>query len=639
MFSLKEFEQTRAALRDKVQVTPLLFSDALSARTGQQVYLKAENFQRTHSFKIRAAYGGLLAKLAEARQHGVVTGSSGNFAQAIAYVGQELGVRVTVVMLERSAPNKVEAARRYGAEIVFCENDFAVRTATVERLSREQGKVIVPSFDGEGTIRGNGTLGFELLEQLPAAEVVLVPVSGGGLVAGVSAVLKQSGWRGRIYGVQPEVNPSLKVSLERGEPTLPAGTRVLEVFVTARGVAYVDLSKEAATPTGRGSDDELITVYSVVNSLTSNFPAVKRVQIVIEAMLQSPYFLYRVELSPAGTRLSGYELASRLSLLLRNTTPDDALLDAAAGGQLDSEQGLVAVATQMLSNTAATEVLEAFHTELFGLHRYGSILKNTTLFPTYSEALNETLLQADQLFFQHVFENGGGLRAILTSNVAYVNQATAGFYGISAPSAELMQVTLDGSRPGFLTRLGFLAYNATLRDPDPIHRGVDINNRILCNTLEPPAGEIPPLPEFVPGQTNRERVEAHTGEGFCGGCHAQIINPLGFALEGFDAMGQARSTDNGKPVNTTGEYAFSDGVKTFTGIADLAALLGESQQAHGCYAANLSEYALARDLAGGDAELVSELQEMSLEQDLSIKDVLTKMVQSSLFVNAKGGTP
>jgi len=235
MFSLKEFEQTRTALRDKVRVTPLLFSDALSTRTGQQVYLKAENFQRTHSFKIRAAYGGLLAKLAEARQHGVVTGSSGNFAQAIAYVGQELGVRVTVVMLERSAPNKVEAARRYGAEIVFCENDFAVRTATVERLSREQGKAIVPSFDGEGTIRGNGTLGFELLEQLPAAEVVLVPVSGGGLVAGVSAVLKQSSWRGRIYGVQPEVNPSLKVSLERGEPTtVPNAATVADGLVANR---------------------------------------------------------------------------------------------------------------------------------------------------------------------------------------------------------------------------------------------------------------------------------------------------------------------------------------------------------------------------------------------------------------------
>lgn len=219
MFSLAEFEQTRAALREKVRVTPLIYSEALSRASGHEVYLKAENLQLTHSFKIRAAYGGLLPKLDEARRSGLVTGSSGNFAQAIAYAGRELGVRVTVVMLERSAPNKVEAARRLGAEIVFCENDFSVRTATVERLMREQGKVLVHSFDDEGTIRGNGTLGFELAEQLPDADAVLVPISGGGLVAGVAAVLKQSGARARIYGVQPEVNASMKVSLAKGEPT------------------------------------------------------------------------------------------------------------------------------------------------------------------------------------------------------------------------------------------------------------------------------------------------------------------------------------------------------------------------------------------------------------------------------------
>lgn len=235
MFTLGEFEQARAALRERVRVTPLIYSDALGAASGHQVYLKAENLQLTHSFKIRAAYGGLLPELERARQHGVVTGSSGNFAQAIAYVGRELGVRVTVVMLERSAPNKVEAARRLGAEVVFCGNDFAERAAAVERIRREQGKVLVHSFDGEGTICGNGTLGFELREQLPDAELVLVPVSGGGLLAGVAAVLKQSGSRARIYGVEPEVKPSMKTSLERGEPTsVPNAATIADGLVATR---------------------------------------------------------------------------------------------------------------------------------------------------------------------------------------------------------------------------------------------------------------------------------------------------------------------------------------------------------------------------------------------------------------------
>lgn len=266
MFSLAEFEQTRALLRDKVRTTPLVYSDALSARTGNQVYLKAENLQLTHSFKIRAAYGGLLRQLVAARAQGVVTGSSGNFAQAIAYACRELGVRVTVVMLERSAPNKVAAARTLGAEVVFCANDFSVRTATVERLCREQGKVLVHSYDDEGTIRGNGTLGFELLEQAPDADVVLVPVSGGGLLAGTAAVLKQSpasggagGSRARIYGVQPEVKPSMKVSLARGEPTtVPEAVTIADGLVATRpGRLTFELAQKYAEDILLVSEEEI----------------------------------------------------------------------------------------------------------------------------------------------------------------------------------------------------------------------------------------------------------------------------------------------------------------------------------------------------------------------------------------------
>ncbi|MBI4461882.1 MAG: threonine/serine dehydratase [Acidobacteria bacterium] len=235
MFTLNEFVEMRARLRERVRATPLLYSDALSALTGNQVYLKAENLQRTHSFKLRAAYGGLLPKLEAARRHGVVTGSSGNFAQAIAYAGRELGARVTVVMFERSAANKVEATRQLGAEVVFCANDFSLRTATVERIVREQGKLLVHSFDDEGVIVGNGSLGFELLEQIPDADVLLVPVSGGGLISGTAAVLRQSGSRARIYGVQSEANPSMKVSLARGEPTqLPDAVTVADGLIATR---------------------------------------------------------------------------------------------------------------------------------------------------------------------------------------------------------------------------------------------------------------------------------------------------------------------------------------------------------------------------------------------------------------------
>lgn len=202
-----------------MRVTPLVLSDGLSAATGCSVFLKAESVQTTHSFKIRAAYGTLLPRLEEARRRGVVTGSSGNFAQGLAYAGRELGVPVTVVMLEQSAPYKVEATRRLGAEVVFCPNDFAQRPVWVERIHREQGKLALSSYDDEDTILGNGSLALEIVEPCPDVDVVLAPASGGGLLAGVAAVIKQARPKAKVYGVQPEVIPAMKRSLERGEVT------------------------------------------------------------------------------------------------------------------------------------------------------------------------------------------------------------------------------------------------------------------------------------------------------------------------------------------------------------------------------------------------------------------------------------
>jgi hypothetical protein len=362
-------------------------------------------------------------------------------------------------------------------------------------------------------------------------------------------------------------------------------------------------------------------------------------RLVIQALLQAPGFLYRIELGEKGARLPAGELLTKLAFLLTDAPPSAELLARAETGGLSSEAQVAEIAAQLLADAAARGVLERFHTQLFGLDRYASILKDPTQFPDYSEELNVALRQADVRFFQRIFESGQGVRDILTSRLGFVNAATAPYYGLSASGSELSEVMLDESRPGFLTRLGFLAYNATLRDPDPIHRGVDINNRVLCGKLEPPVGEIPPLPPFMPGQTNRERVAAHTGQGICAGCHGTIINPLGFAFEGFDAMGRARSTDNGKPVDTTGQYAFGDVDKPFQGAAELAVLLSESERAHGCYQANLAEYALARDLAGGDGALVSDLLAKSLTARLSLHDSLLALVQSREFTTALGGAP
>ncbi len=362
-------------------------------------------------------------------------------------------------------------------------------------------------------------------------------------------------------------------------------------------------------------------------------------RVVIEALLQSPHFLNRVELSAKGQRLSAGELATKLSLLVRDAPPDSGLLASAEQGGLADDAKLKSAANELLASTSALGMVERFHTQLFGLSRFSSIAKDAMAFPQFKESLNANLQQADLRFFDRIFESGQGFRDILTSRLAFVNADSAPFYGLPATGTELSEVMLDETRPGFLTRLGFLAYNATLRDPDPIHRGVDITRRLLCVALVPPPGEIPPLPAFVPGQTNRERVTAHTGSGFCGGCHNTLINPVGFAFEGFDAVGQARTTDNGKPIDTTGQYAFGGELKSFKNAGELSTLLAESEQAHGCYSANLTEFALARDLAGGDGPLVTALQSASVAERRSLKESLLAIVTSKEFTTALGGAP
>lgn len=362
------------------------------------------------------------------------------------------------------------------------------------------------------------------------------------------------------------------------------------------------------------------------------------VSMVIEAMLQSPNFLYRMELDPEGAPLNGYEMASKLSFLLRDTTPDDALLDAASAGELDTAAGVLARATAMLDEPAGETVLGRYHAELFGLQRYNQIAKNQTVFPTYTEALNTEFEQADRMFFDQIFTSGQGLRAILTSPLAFVSSASAPFYGVTATGAGLTEVQLGPERPGILTRLGFLTLNATLTKSDPIHRGVDVVNRLMCAKLQPPEGTIPQLPEIMPDQTTREVVNSFTGPGTCGaGCHGTTINPIGFAFENFDSMGQIRTTDNGKPVDTTGQVDMVDGTKSWDGAPQLTAVLAEAPSVHTCYAMHLAEFTLARDIAGGDQALIDSIGTISMNTSASIKDIVLAIVSDPSFLTRKGG--
>jgi hypothetical protein len=376
-------------------------------------------------------------------------------------------------------------------------------------------------------------------------------------------------------------------------------------------------------------------VYDAGTAMTGTASAfAKGAALVIRAMLQSPHFLYRTELGADRAELTGFEAASKLSFWLRNTTPDDALLDAAAAGMLDTSEGLASMAARMLEEQGAAQMMQRFHAELFHFSRFRNIDKAGV--PNYTTALNPELEQASTRFFDRIFTRNLGVREILTSTVGFVGPLLAPLYGLPAPAGGAMvEQELGERRTGFFAQVPFLMLYAINADPDSIHRGLSVNLDALCADPGLPEIQLPEIPPLGMGQTNRERIEGLT-EG-CGDCHEAIINPVGFAFEDFDGMGQLRATDNGEPVDTSGGYPFQEGFQQFDGSRELMQLMATGKQAHACYAKKISGYALQRDIVQADLPLLDALAATSAAPSASIKQVILDLVKNPAFRTRVGG--
>lgn len=368
----------------------------------------------------------------------------------------------------------------------------------------------------------------------------------------------------------------------------------------------------------------------------------KGASLVLEAMLQSPYFLYRNELGPVGAPLSSYEAAAKVSLWLRNTTPDDALLDAAAGpGKLDTPAGLSAVAQKMLDEPAAKSVMRKFHGEFLHFGKFADLSKVGV--SSYNAATtNPELAESSYLFFDKIFSQGLGVKDVFLSTKGFVGPSMAAFYDGSAAAAGsgFVERDLGANRVGYFSQLPFLMLYARPDGPDSIHRGVTMSLDVLCAPLGVFGGEIPQLPARMTGETNRMRVDKHTTG--CGTiCHNNMINPLGFAFENFDAMGQYRESETyGSevlPIDSSGSFAFVGGTKSYKNAAELMQILATDPQAHLCYSKKLAGFALQRDIVEADWSLVSELSSVSTSAGGSVKQVMLDLVQQDAFRVRAGG--
>ncbi|KQP01618.1 threonine ammonia-lyase [Leifsonia sp. Leaf264] len=219
---LAEFEAARATVARVVRITPVETSRHIAEVLGAPVFLKCENLQRTGSYKLRGAFNRLSSLSDEERARGVVAASAGNHAQGVALAARELGIRATIFMPVGVALPKLEATRDYGADVVLRGNVIGETLEAAAAFAAESGAVLIPPFDHPDVVAGQGTLGLEILEQVPDVDTVIVPIGGGGLASGVASAIRQqslaTGRSVRIVGVQAANAAPYPVSLAAGEP-------------------------------------------------------------------------------------------------------------------------------------------------------------------------------------------------------------------------------------------------------------------------------------------------------------------------------------------------------------------------------------------------------------------------------------
>jgi threonine dehydratase len=254
MITFVDVEEARERIKNHIYLSPFPYSETISRMTGHRVFFKLDNLQITGSFKERGALNRLLLLTPEETKRGVVAASAGNHGMAVAFHSRRLNIAATIVMPVHAPLIKVSRVRQYGAQSVLCGEDYDSAFAEAERLSRENGLTFIHAFNDPGIISGQGTIGLELYEQNPDLDAVIVPVGGGGLIAGIGLVMKTLNPNIRIIGVQAEELPSMKVALEKNEPIrLPPAVTIADgIAVRAVGEIPLSLAKQFV--------DEIVTV-------------------------------------------------------------------------------------------------------------------------------------------------------------------------------------------------------------------------------------------------------------------------------------------------------------------------------------------------------------------------------------------
>ncbi len=362
----------------------------------------------------------------------------------------------------------------------------------------------------------------------------------------------------------------------------------------AEATAYLELYKEQRT--------------SVKNDFTG------AVRVVVSAMLLSPSFLYRWETVTQGIqkdgtflRFNGWEVASRLSYGLWATMPDDALFTAAAGDKLKSPDQLETEVRRMLKDPKARDAFADFVVQWLDISDLKEQQKSPA-YKTYNAEVAAAMLDETKTFIGNAIQKGDGkLTTLLTSKVSFIDEGLAKHYGKAGiTGTTLVETEVNpAQRAGILTQGAFLAAHGKADESGPVMRGKAVADRVLCKDLPSPPDNVPPPKEPLDGVTTRQRFEDHSSSPCAAACH-NILDPLGFAFENYDAVGAWRTMDMGQPVNAAATVELDGKKVNFANGIELGSLMASSNEAAACMAKQWLRYMLRRhEVAGDEASLLA----------------------------------
>jgi hypothetical protein len=426
--------------------------------------------------------------------------------------------------------------------------------------------------------------------------------AGDGALADPRTLIVSPAWAANAMEAAESAAKLAVANLTTLLPCNPAGAEQACARQFAQGLARRAFRRPAAAT----EVDALMKVYAV-GAQGGGFA--RGIEVLIRAVLQSPSFLYRVELgqrdgsSGRALRLTPHEVAARLSYLLWGTMPDQALSDAADAGKLSTGDEIAAQARRLLDAPRARARLVDFHGKWLGIDGVAEVARDPMAYPQFDEALAGSMRSGLDLFLGEVLGKGDGrLESLFTARFGYVDAKLAPLYGVPAPAGGAMtRVELDPKqRAGLLTNVGLLTAHTQADESEPIHRGKFVRERLLCTIPPDPPADLmvtPPMPR--PGVSIRERLAEHSSLPACRACH-ELMDPIGLGFEAYDALGRFRTSEAGKPVDDHGTLSMTDVDGPFQGAIELGQKLSGSAQVRQCLIETTFKYTHGPD-ATGDA--------------------------------------